>query len=195
MAAFAGLYLGEVYTNPKGAKTCLLSHSGARFYYTAPEPTRSPFGPNNFDKDPAATRQNLELRCTKHMEEYFSAVDSWAIEYLTAHSERIFKKSLTLEQVRNMYHPTIRRQEGYAPLLRCKLNMPGTRGEVRFWTPDGKTRDAPADWKDSEIRPHIHVSHLWLMGQSCGLVLNVCDLVVTESSHAFPFGMPESLVQ
>jgi len=193
MASFTGLSLGDVYVNPKGAKTCLLTDGGARFYYTAPEPTRSPFGPNNFDKDPAATRQNLELRCTKQMEEFFSALDSWCIEYLTAHSERIFKKSLTLDQVRAMYHPTQRAQEGYVPLLRCKLNMPGSRGEVRFWTPDGKTRDAPADWKDSEIRPHIHVSHLWLMGQSCGLVLNLSDLVVSEACRAFPFGMPESL--
>jgi len=194
--AFAKLSVGDIYVNPKGTKTCLLSNSGEKFFYTASAPTRTPFGPNNFDKDPAATRQSIEFRCnTQEMEAYFTSLDSWMVEYLAAHSERIFKKVLTLEQVRGMYHPTLRVQQGYAPLLRCKVNMPGSRNEVRFWTSDGKTRDAPQDWKDCDLRPHIHISHLWLMGQSCGLVLNVTDALVSEASRAFPFAMPESLAE
>jgi hypothetical protein len=30
-----------------------------------------------------------------------------------------------------------------------------------------------------------------MMGQSCGLVVNVCDLMVTEASRSFPFARME----
>jgi hypothetical protein len=189
---FSGLALADVHVNPKGAKSCLLTNSGARFHYTTPESTRAPFGPSNFDKDPAATRQNLELRCTTSMAHFFRALDEWAVEYISAHSQRIWKKQLSLAQVRDMYHPTLRTTEGYEPLLRTKLNMPGVRGAVRFWTTDGQLRDAPADWRDADVKAHLHISHLWLMGGSCGLVVNCCDLMVSEGSRAFPFAPPES---
>jgi len=188
---FSGLALADVHINPKGAKTCLLTDNGARFYYTT-ESTRAPFGPSNFDKDPAAPRQNLELRCTTTMANFFRALDEWVIEYISAHSERIWKKPLTLQQVRDMYHPTMRTTEGYEPLLRAKLNMPGSRGAVRFWTPDGQMRDPPSDWRDADVKAHVHISHLWLMGGACGLVINCIDLLVQEGSCAFPFQMPES---
>jgi hypothetical protein len=28
---------------------------------------------------------------------------------------------------------------------------------------------------------------MWIMGASCGLVVQACDMLVTESSRAFPF--------
>jgi hypothetical protein len=30
------------------------------------------------------------------------------------------------------------------------------------------------------------------MGGNCGLVINVCDMLVTEASRSFPFGQIES---
>jgi hypothetical protein len=30
----------------------------------------------------------------------------------------------------------------------------------------------------------VHMSHLWLMGSSCGIVVNVADLLVAEASRA-----------
>ena len=192
MADFSNFALSDINISAKGAKTAALSSGGERFYYTT-DVTRAPFGHSSFERDPTATRQNLELRATNSVEQFFKKLDEWAIEYITAHSQRLFKKTLNLTQVYEMYHPTLRRAEGYTPLLRTKINLPPSRGAVKFWTPDGQHRDAPKDWREAEVKARIHVSHLWVMGAACGIVCNCTDLMVqTESSGAFPFGSPES---
>jgi hypothetical protein len=169
----------------------MLTDGADRCYYTFAKPTRCPFGPSNFDKDPAATRQNLDIRVSGDTAEFFDGLDAWAVDYLCAHSERLFKKRLSLAQVKDMYHPCLRRAPGYDPLLRTKYNTPGTRGACRFWTASGEEREAPVDWREADVTPRVHVSHLWLMGSSCGLVINATDLLVTEASRAFPFGQME----
>ena len=93
--------------------------------------------------------------------------------------------------MRDSYHPCLRKAPGYDPLLRTKLNVAGTRGACRFWSTGGEEREAPADWREAELTPHVHVSHLWLMGGSCGLVVNVCDMLVSEAARSFPFGQIE----
>jgi hypothetical protein len=133
-----------------------------------------------FRKDPTATRQNLEVRVSGDAGAYFEGLDAWAVDYICAYSQRLFKKTLSLQQVRDMYHPCLRH-------LRTKYNRAGTHGACRFWTPAGEEREPPVDWRDAEVTPRVHISHLWVMGQSCGLVVNACDLMVTETSRAFPF--------
>jgi hypothetical protein len=112
------------------------------------------------------------------------------VGYLVAHSERIFKKQLTEEQVRESFHPTLKRQGDYPPLLRTKINSTG-RQACRYWTADQQKREPPEDWRSAELRPMLHLSHLWIMGRSCGLVVNATDLLVQESSGAFPFAVQE----
>ena len=185
--AFHTLALADVSVTAKGAKMALLTDGGERLYYTFPQATRAPFGPSNFDKDPHATRLNLEIRVTEDAADWFQQLDEWAIEYICAHSERLFKKILSLQQVRDMYHPCLRHAAGYDPLLRTKYNKTGTRGACRFWNANGEECDPPSDWREAEVRPHVHVSHMWIMGASCGIVVQACDMLVTESSRAFPF--------
>jgi len=186
--AYSALALANVSITAKGAKMAMLTNGAERCNYTFAEPTQCPFGPSNFDKDAAATRQNLDIRVSGAAAEFFDGLDAWAIDYICAHSERLFKKSLSLAQVKDMYHPCL---PGYDPLLRTKYNTPGNRGACRFWTAGGEEREAPVDWREAEVTPHVHVSHLWMMGGSCGLVVNVCDLLVTEASRAFPFARME----
>ena len=192
---YASMYLGDVHTNAKGAKMAPLSAMGDKVFYTFPESTKAPFGPSNFDKDAAAPRQNLEVRVTGEAASYFRGLDEWAVDYICAHSERLFKKKLSLQQVRDSYTPCLRHAPGYEPLLRTKINMPGSRGACRFWTASGEAREPPMDWRDAEVKPHVHVSHLWLMGGSCGIVVNYCDLLVAEASRAFPFAQGEPMCE
>jgi hypothetical protein len=192
--AYSSLALANVSVTAKGAKMAVLSNgadSHDRCTYIFSEPTRCPFGPSNFDKDPKATRQNLDIRVSGDAAEFFDGLDAWAIDYICAHSERLFKKNLSLAQVKDSYHPCIRKAPGYEPLLRTKFNAAGTRGACRFWTRDGEQREAPEDWREAEVTPHVHVSHLWMMGGSCGLVVNCCDLMVTEAPRSFPFARME----
>jgi hypothetical protein len=125
-----------------------------------------------------------------HWLRFFQALDEWAVEYITAHSERLFKKTLTLAEARDCYHPRLRQAANYPPLLRTKLNMPGSRGACRFWTSDQQQRGPPVDWREAELTAHLHISHLWLMGGSCGLCVNCTDLLVSEAPCTFPFQQP-----
>ena len=93
--------LADVHVNAKGAKTCQLIDGGRPQAHSSGTTCTAPFGPSNLDRDPLATRQNLELRIPPELEAYFDAVDKWMLEYLLANSERIFKKKLTASQVQD----------------------------------------------------------------------------------------------
>jgi hypothetical protein len=189
MATFSNWSLADVHCNAKGAKTCQLLDGTQRMLYTSDVYCVVPFPPSNFDKDPAATRLNLELRCPPSLEAFFDEVDAWAVDYLTLHAERLFKRGpLSQEQVKEAYHPTLKRHGDYPALLRTKLDTAGRRA-CKFWTADQQKREAPEDWRSSEVRPQLHISHLWIMGRECGIVCNVEALLVQEASSVSPFGM------
>ena len=189
MATFNNWSLADVHVNAKGAKSCQLLDGTARMLYTADAYCTVPFPPSNFDKDPVATRLNLELRVPPSLEAFFDNVDAWALGYLTIHAERLFGKKLSAEQVKESYHPTLSRHSEYPALLRTKFDTTGRRA-CKFWSTDHQARDAPVDWRSSEVRPQLHISHLWVMGRECGLVLNAEALLVQEASTICPFGAP-----
>ena len=175
--------LADVHVSAnKGAKTSLLSsvdYQGGKVVFIGEHSCEAPFGPTNFDKDPLAVRQNLELRLTAEQDKYFTSVDSWAQNYIVANSERLFKKKMSLEQIKEQYHSPIKRNEKYEPLLRTKVSTSGTWA-TRYWTPDGKEAVPPTQWRGATFRPRLHISHLWIMGTSCGLAINVTDLQVED---------------
>ena len=130
------------------------------------------------------------VRVPPQFEAWFTQVDEWMVSYLVEHSERIFKKQLTLEQVRESYSPCLKRQGDYPALLRTKINSTG-RGACRFWGTEQRVRDAPDEWRGCEFKAMFHLSHPWIMGTSCGLVINTTDLLVQEISTAFPWAGEE----
>ena len=154
-----------------------ITADGERVFITpSAVPLKMPFGPGNFDKTPAV-RQNLDFRCTPELFEYFTALDTWMKDYLMCHSERIFKKQLTIEEVNSGYHPCVSQRGTYEPTLRTKVNL-HEKG-VTFWDPDGKVRAPPENWIGLTAIPRLSVSHLWIMG--FGVVLNCTGLQVFDS--------------
>jgi hypothetical protein len=81
----------------------------------------------------------------------------------------------------------LRQAPSYDPLLRMKINMPRSRDECRCWAAVQLLRGPPVDWREAELSVHLHMSHLWLMGGSCGLVTHATDVLVSKASRAFPF--------
>ena len=180
------LHLKELAVSARGVKSAaVVNNNGEAFSYTFDEYTMTPFGPSTFDKDPQATRQQLDVRLGS-AEPFFENLDNWAIAYISEHSERIFKKKLNLEQVTERYHPCIRTSEKHPSLLRTKINLAGN-SPCRFWNSCQDLCEAPETWKD-QFRPIIDISHLWVMGSSCGLVLTCSHILVAETKPvAFPF--------
>ena len=172
----------------RGVKTCpVATLDEAPLYYTFDTLTHAPFGPSSFDKDPNASRMQLDMRLSGADEEYFELLDRWAMASVLEHSEKLFKKKLTPEQVEERYHPILRKSEKHPTLLKTKINLHGNR-PCMFWNSKEEIIGAPDDWKGLEFRARVHVSHLWLMGSDCGLVLNCADLLLLDkASVAFPF--------
>jgi hypothetical protein len=158
--AHGTLHLGDVHTNAKDTKMVPLTDAGERCFYTFPEATRCCFGPDKFDKDASAPRQNLQIRVSGEAAEYFRGLDDWAVDYISEHSERLVKEQLTVQQVRDAYHPTIRQTPGYEPLLRAKINMPNSCGACRCWTAGGESHEPPVDRRDADVTPQVHISHI-----------------------------------
>jgi hypothetical protein len=192
---FSSLNLAEQATSTRGAKSCALTGPGGRKLQVQPcvAPAIVPFPPSTFDKDEAATRLTLELRCDAHMLEYFDAFDAWAKAYILEHSMRLFKKQLTELQVQEGYHPTVKRHAtgAYAPLLRCKIDTAPGRRQVTYWTPENVRREAPVDWSRVTVLPQMEVVSLWSMSREMGWVIQCNALRVFEDSAACPFAAVE----
>ena len=150
--AYSTLALANVSVAAKRAKMALLTSGVDRYNYTFATPTSCPFGPSNFDKDPAATRQNLDIRVSGDAAEFFDGLDAWAVDYLCAHSERLFKKKLTLAQVKDMYHPCLRKAPGYDPLLRTKY-FPGQPGSLPVLDGERRGEGAPGRLEGGRTHP------------------------------------------
>ena len=180
--------LADVVTSARGSKTAriLACDGSANVVYRASDNGLcAPFGPGNFDKSADATRMNFEVRLDdEHDLSYFDQLDAWALVYITGHSERLFKKVMTTEQVVAGYHPCVRRKEGYVPLLHTKVNTEGSSA-ICFWDADGVARSQPTEWAHTRLQLRFRVSHLWIMGPSFGLVINSIDAkVLSEGAPA-----------
>ncbi len=178
MSAFSQLQLAEPIVSSRGAKASALSNGGVKFAHTIGSrdmPLTPPFGASSFGDD-VTTRKSIEYRIPKCWVEFFDLFDAWAVTYITCHSERLFKKSLTLEQVRDGYKPCVSRRGTYPPTLRCKQNIGGSN-VVRCWTPSEERMLVPDNFRGLELVPRATVLHLWVMNREFGFVLQVNDMM------------------
>jgi len=178
---FTTFKLAEQSVTQRGAKFCTLSNNGAKvtLFPAGTESIVCPFGPGNFEKNPEATRQTLELPCNQEMCLYFDQFDLWAKGYLFEHSERLFGKALTQLQIEEGYHPTLKRSENgtYAPNLRTKIDTKGRR-EISYWTPEGVKRGPPEDWNRVTVIPALELCNFWIMSRELGWVIQCTALKV-----------------
>jgi len=175
--------LADIFVSARGSKSArLTTHDGLDVIHEPPCALTAPFGPSSFDKDPAATRMSFDIRCPEEAQDFFQNLDAWAVEYLAEHSERLFKKKLSPEQVAVGYVSCLKTKEGYEPLIRAKINTEGKKA-ICYWTPDGKERGPPESWRGVRMMLKLHVSHLWIMGTQFGLAINALDAQVLEQEE------------
>ena len=115
-------------------------------------------------------------------------------DYLMCHSERIFKKQLTIDEINSGYHPVVTQRGSYDPTFRTKVNL-HDKG-VTFWDSDGNMRGPPNSWIKLTAIPRLHVSHVWIMGREFGVVLTCTDLQLYEAEpRECPFARTRSFIQ
>ena len=192
MFDFEDWHLKDAQISARGAKSCTLQSSQKREKVnftlgSKAEPVTSPFGATSFnDEANMCCRKTIEFNLTPELEESFREFDEWAIAYLSEHSERIFKKTFSADQVREGYKSPVTKKKEYRGHLRCKINMSGTAA-IRCWNADKQRITMPVDLRNCELVPRISISHLWMMSREYGWVLQVNDLMICEGEELCPF--------
>ena len=177
------LSFDDAFVSKRGSKPCRLRHDNGDLTYCPAAFSRVPFCPSTFDKDPLATRLSMVLECDEELQQFASALDEWAVNYLACHSERIFKKQLTPDQIRVNYNGLLKQAPGYPPTLKCKMDLEGRR-EICCWDLNGERIEAPGDWRTVVVKPKLHFSHLWIMGAQYGIVVQLTDAQLKPSENA-----------
>ena len=174
----AQLTIDDVFTTSRGFKTARIRDGDDDdCEFTPACKLKVPFAPSTFDKNPEATRLNLQLSIDDDATlRELKKFDAWVVEYIAQNSERLLRKKLTKEQVQAAYSSNLKTKEGYAPLLKTKLDLEG-RNAVCCWGKDDSSIDAPASldaWK-GYIEARICFTHVWIMGTQFGVVARLTD--------------------
>ena len=171
--------IADVFVTARGAKIYkATAPEGLPCAWVPAARVRAPFGLSSFDKDCNATRMNMDI-CVEDEEfvRQCQELDRWAVQYVSEHSERLFKKKMTEIEVLAAYTPCMRppKDPKYSPLLKTKVDRQGRRA-ITFWNADGEQGAEPQEWRRYELKVAMVVSHLWQMGASFGLVIQVTDV-------------------
>ena len=173
----------------KGAKSCsLIKSPNDKVFFTLgskTDPLRTPFGATSFN-DEKVTRKTIEFTLNPQQVETFTTFDSWALDYLVKHAERIFKKKLGIQEVKGMYKSPVSQKGEYKPHLRCKINTSGL-SPCRCWDENDQRCELPEDLRTYDLVPRIQISHLWIMAKEVGFVLQINDLMVAAQPQISPF--------
>ena len=153
------LNIASIIVSQRGSKTAALLNGKERYFVTFEQPCQCLFPPSNFDKDESATRMSVHFELNEELEQFFNEFDTWAKGYLQQHSERIFGKQLSEQQVEASYCSCVKSGKG----VKLKINMASSPRPARFWNADGSERGFPDDWATS-FALKIKVSHLWILG-------------------------------
>ena len=175
--------IGDIQSNQKGVKSAPLSRKGSPIFQSlsnSSQPLTTPFGASAFN-DEQATRKNICFRCPPSLADQLNKIDSYMRHYIEKHSGRLFKgKKVT-------YKPLlVPQKDDYEPLIRCKINTAGQK-VVRCWDADHSRCDLPEDLRDCTLVPRVQFRSLWLMGDNCGITVDVTDLMIFPTNEECPF--------
>ena len=110
----SALALSEPSVSAREAKSCALTIDGRKHIVTIGSRSdllTTPFGASSFGDD-VTSQKSIEFRLAQDSIwlAYFETIDAWAIPYIALNSERLFKKTLTGDQVREIYKPIVQRK-------------------------------------------------------------------------------------
>ena len=95
-------HLSEHAVSSKGQKSCQLTADHQVVRFQLGEGLRTRFGASTFDKNVDAVRRSLDFDLDDAVVlARLKEIDAWALDYLTTHSERLLKKTLSRSEVEN----------------------------------------------------------------------------------------------
>jgi hypothetical protein len=181
-------HLSDLTVSSKGQKSCQLSADHQQVKFQLGDGLRTRFGASTFDKVDVP-RRNLDFDLEEgETLERLKAIDTWAIEYLTAHSERLLKKKLSRAEVENGYSPLVRTY-GSCSSVKTKINIRGSRAAT-YWDDKGaQINECPAEgtWQDFSYTVQCALPQLWIMQGTFGLLLEATALCLQAPAAVNPF--------
>ena len=181
-------HLAETAVSAKGSKACQLTanHQPVRFQLGSGLRTR--FGASTFDKIDVARRSlDFDLDNAETLAK-LREIDDWALDYITTHSERLLKKTLSRTEVENGYNPLVKTY-GSNSSCKTKINIRGSRAATIWNDKNEQLLEPPAEgtWQDFAYAAHVSVPQLWIMAGSFGLLLEATALCLQAPAAVNPF--------
>ena len=179
-----GLKLGELQVTGKGAKHVPLTSNGETLKWT-PGVSQILFHPKAFN-DPSASRVSVCFRSTQGIEAFVTELESWILKEVSSNPLAFLGQSYSEAKVQEMFTSALKTTERGYTHLRAKMNLAG-KGQVKCWDSNKLPRPAPEDWTICDVQPCLHVKGLWVMNKDFGLIIEMADALVNESSQLCPF--------
>ena len=118
---------------------------------------------------------------------YFRTLDDWVVKTLATSPKKYLGQDMTLEQIQDRYASPVKTSSQGWTHLKAKMNIAG-RNQAQCWdTETRKPRKLPTDWTACEVQPSFEIRGLWIMGKDFGLLVEMTDALITESSVVCPF--------
>lgn len=187
---------------------------------------RAPFGVQDGKREDAAgggvaaaapsgstqsSRKNLELSVDDSaMVAWSRRVDERMVTWITENSEALFKREIKQSTVEALYRQlaTPSNREGFAPLMRVKINAAGKQATRVLVVKDEGNAELGLPLRYAagtldDITPQCHVipiveaAGLWIISKACGFTLVATDLLVfpTAEEGGFAFSLPGPAVR
>ena len=187
-AVTANLACLEIASNAKGQKTAAVTRNGQPAFWTLPAPAVPLFTPSAYKgvSGEASGRLSLCLNAGPDVTAEADELDRWAVAYATTHSEKMFGRTLSAEQVADRYNGIVKRSDKYPPFLKLKIST--DRGAPNYWDVNKASRLAPENWQLCQVLCRARILGMWFMGNSFGLSVQLQDCqILDEGNVACPF--------
>jgi hypothetical protein len=135
------------------------------------------FEPSSFND--AAARKTLCISAPAEVMEEALRLDAWAKSYAYQHSERLFGKVLTADQISERFVGVVKTSEKYPPYLKVKIAA-DLRNQPLYWTAEKTKREPPTCWVGSELLCQFKIAGFWFMASSFGLSVQLANAQVNE---------------
>jgi hypothetical protein len=179
----------DPFANPKnGQKSAMITKHGKPVIWTMPGEAQPLWQPSMFKtvSGDSAGRLSLCVSGEPELLKEASLIDTWAVNYASEHSERLFGKKLNVEQVKMGYNGVLKENEKYPPFVKIKLG--NEKNAPKFWDIEKKQRDPPEDFSQCQMRCNVRLMSFWFMQTSWGLTAQLQDaLINNESPVVCPF--------
>ena len=141
-------------TNTKGQKNALVVRgaSSLKAFWVLPSPVKCLFQPTAFKgvQGEAVGRLSMCVSGDELVMNDALALDAWAISYATEHSERLFGKKYTSEQVTDRYNAIVKKSDKYPAFIKLKLGT--EKNAPNYWSPAKEKQGAPEDFTVCEFQ-------------------------------------------